>query len=88
MEIGMNLKKRLLTVVMVAVLLAVAVAAGSGCATYSVYIHDDESDYNHYVLLKTGAVKETLWDCYSRPGKKWDPTCVKVKMRRAVRDEE
>jgi len=87
MKIGTNLKKTLVSGAVATVLLLVAATGVSGCATYSVYIHDDESDYNHYVLLKTGPAKETLWDCYSRPGKKWDPTCVRVKMQRSVWEE-
>jgi hypothetical protein len=80
--------KRALASGLLAILLLVATAGvGSGCATYTVYIHDKETDYNHYVLLRNGAIRETLWDCYSRPGKKWDPTCVRVKMKRAVHEE-
>ena len=69
-------------------LLLVASGLLASCASYTLYVHDEETDNNHYVLLRAGAARETVWDCYSKPDGEWDPICIKVKMRQAARGRD
>lgn len=70
-----------------AAVLMLACVQFAGCASYTIYVHDDEEENNHYVLLKTLGAREWVYDCYSKPEGRWDPTCVQVAMRRAARGD-
>jgi hypothetical protein len=77
------------------ILIGVLAASLSGCATFTVVTPQKEAGPD-YIVLKTIGNREKIYDCYSKPGDVWDPTCVLVKYRqsgiaqerRAIRKED
>jgi hypothetical protein len=63
-------------------LLLLTASLSTGCATFEV-ITPQVSGGPDYIILKTVGNREKIYDCYSKPGEVWDPTCVRVKYRTA-----
>jgi hypothetical protein len=61
-------------------LTVLAVPLGTACATFEV-ITPAVAGGPDYIILKTLGSREKIYDCYSKPGEVWDPTCVLVKYR-------
>lgn len=62
--------------------LVLSVLAFAGCTKYryEVFIHDDETKKNHYVVVKYANDQSYLLDCYSNPDTlNWTPICREVK---------
>lgn len=69
-------------------MIAMLVLGTAGCAKqYEIVTGPQQEDIGHYVLVqytKAGGMK--LWDCREKPDDdRWDPTCVRVQMRNAER---
>jgi len=54
----------------------------TGCATFEIVTPQVRGGPD-YIILKTVGNQEKIYDCYSKPGDVWDPTCVRVKYRAA-----
>ena len=76
-----NPKDFLMRRALLGVLLALlAVPLSTACATFEV-ITPQVVGGPDYIILKTLGSREKIYDCYSKPGEVWDPTCVLVKYR-------
>jgi len=67
-------------------LLFAAIGSLAGCATFQVLVPTIEhepanaSEELHYLLIKRKGGKQTVYDCYSRPGGDWAPECKRVRI--------
>lgn len=62
----------------------------TGCAKqYEVVTAPQQANLDSYVVVQytnSGGMK--IWDCRSEPdGRQWDPTCVRVRMNNAARED-
>jgi hypothetical protein len=63
-------------------LLLLASVSMTACSAYHVAVHASESDHNHFVLVKSRpGSTDHVFDCYSKPDAKWEPTCREVAMQ-------